>query len=104
MANRNKNDLEYIGTLFMGENSEPVNVIFDTGSDWVVISSHKCNNCDKTHYDHSDEETFEAIPGSWGERNYGSAGLEGYEAYDTVCLKPDGHCANTFKWFVILSQ
>ena len=42
----NKNDLEYIGTLNMGDNLDFVDVVWDTGSQWLIVASDYCNSCD----------------------------------------------------------
>ena len=34
----------WTGTIYMGRYT-PLDVIFDTGSDWLVIESHECLNC-----------------------------------------------------------
>lgn len=54
-------DLEYIGPLYMGENFETVDMVYDTGSDWLVVASHDCKNCNGRTYDHSDEKSFKPL-------------------------------------------
>ena len=36
----NLDNLEYMGPLYMGENLEEVDVVWDTGSDWLVVASY----------------------------------------------------------------
>lgn len=70
----------------MGENQEEVNVIWDTGSDWLTIESYLCTSCLGNTYDHSTETTFNPIADSDTTLSYGSATLNGYKAEDTVCF------------------
>ena len=34
----------YVGEIFMGQNEKPVKVIFDTGSDFLAVTSSLCND------------------------------------------------------------
>ena len=81
-------------------------VIFDTGSDWLVIEGVNCTNCENNTYDFTDELLKEEGSFNWlekrGERRYGSAYLKGREATDTVCLtKNETTCASNFQMFII---
>ena len=78
----------YTGPLYMGENQERMEVVWDTGSDWLVIEGSDCPSCLRNTYDYTDEylSSFNFVKKSWGERNYGSASLTGVEAKDHVCL------------------
>lgn len=77
---------EYVGKVYMGSQMEEVTVMFDTGSDWLVVKSYECGACEGDTYDHSNNEDFKIVPGTIGERNYGSTRTWGYEATDKVCL------------------
>ena len=36
---------EYIGTIYLGSpNSQPVRVVFDTGSEYLAVTSNLCSN------------------------------------------------------------
>jgi hypothetical protein len=83
-----------------------VNVIYDTGSAWLVLETHQCTGC-TGGYDFTDEKSgsYEAIPDSDGYRAYGDGTiLYGYQAYDTTCLSADTSitsCATDFLWFAV---
>ena len=87
----------------------PMDVVYDTGSDWLVVEGNDCWNCDGNVYD-----PFEDISGlgrakriseGWSSREYGSAYLEGYEYLDTVCLTPNSStCIENFEYFLINYQ
>lgn len=38
----NEDGAGYVGTIFMGSNESPVKVLFDTGSDFLAITSDLC--------------------------------------------------------------
>lgn len=81
-------------------------VVFDTGSDWLVIEGVNCTNCKNNTYDFTDELLKEDGSFNWldrrGDRRYGSAYLTGREATDTVCLTEiETTCASDFQMFII---
>jgi 2-keto-3-deoxy-L-rhamnonate aldolase RhmA len=42
----NSFDVTYFGTIFVGfPEPQELKVVFDTGSDWLVIESSHCENC-----------------------------------------------------------
>ena len=54
-------------------------MVWDTGSDWIVVASSTCANCDGATYDHSSETSFKTLD-SFGELFYGTAYAKGYHA------------------------
>ena len=38
-------DSLYTGSLYFGMRNVEANLIYDTGSDWVVVSSAQCSSC-----------------------------------------------------------
>ena len=88
------NNILYTGEIYMGTGSfTPMDVIFDTGSDWVVVESSKCTNCEETvgpdgisRHDGFDINGSELVTNITSERIYGSAQLKGLEYKDRVCL------------------
>ena len=61
-------------------------VIFDTGSDWLVIESHKCYTCLKNKYNHELSSKWQNITNLVTEHLYGSARLYGFNVKDKVSL------------------
>lgn len=45
----NKDGAIYVGTLFLSEGMQPIRMIFDTGSDYMAVTS---NLCQDPKYDH----------------------------------------------------
>ena len=49
-------DIYYTGKVYMGEDREELNVIFDTASDWFMLEVHTCLACDdQSVYNYADE-------------------------------------------------
>jgi hypothetical protein len=79
-------EIEYIGEILMGENRQPSFVVWDTGSDWLVVESKTCSNCYGSLYDFDQSpNTFNRLE-TEGTREYGTTYTEGFEARDRVCL------------------
>ena len=74
-----------------------MDVVFDTGSDWLVIESHECSNCEGNTYDIS---RARQVHNETSYRHYGSADLTGHEYTDTVCLVLTT-CIGNFEFFGI---
>lgn len=86
----------------MGDNMQKVDVVWDTGSEWLVVNSSDCFTCTDKGYDTSTSSVFKILPGTYGERNYGTASTLGYEAIDSVCLSSLAtSCLKTFWWFLV---
>ena len=86
----------WTGTIYMGRFT-PMDVVFDTGSDWVVIESHLCENCEGNTYDTS---ASKVIGTRISERLYGTAELRGIEHHDTICILLSA-CVYEMEYFAI---
>lgn len=42
----------YFGPIWVGYPGQRLYVVYDTGSDWLVIESSFCKNCKNLTYDH----------------------------------------------------
>ncbi|MFO0002362.1 MAG: pepsin-like aspartyl protease [bacterium] len=75
----------YTGWIEVG--NQEFNVVFDTGSDWLVIESSKCKTCQgPQRYEVSQSRNFKQLGMEVSELYYGSATLAGYKVSDQVCL------------------
>lgn len=93
----------WTGPIYMGGNTL-MDVVFDTGSDWLVVEGSDCSNCEGNKYNIADSTgNPQQVNASQSQRNYGSASLTGYEYKDTVCVKL-GTCLSNFEFFLIDSQ
>lgn len=81
-----------------------LNVVYDTGSDWLVVESKTCDNCEGDTYDEAKSKgNPKKISAEQSERNYGSASLKGHEYTDRVCINLNS-CLEVFEFFMIESQ
>ena len=82
-------------------NITDIKVVFDTGSDWLVIPGTNCSNCEGNRYNGANQ----SIPtvGHPSHRQYGTASLFGQEYTDKVCLGEgaDHSCVEEFEYFLI---
>lgn len=91
----------------MGTSAFEARVVYDTGSDWLVVESSTCTTCLGTNYDITTSTDSVQVQATKSERLYGSAALEGYEYTDTVCIKDASNnslCASAFEYFLIDKQ
>lgn len=100
----NEDGTMWTGELYMGGNVL-MDVVYDTGSDWLVIEGSDCTDCEGNKYDTNDSSGDPVrLTNSISERNYGSASLTGREWTDKVCLRPETNCIDDFEFFLISTQ
>lgn len=51
-------DFLYKLSVYVGESDQEMKVIFDTGSDWLVIEGKDCENCKGAKYDPNTSSYF----------------------------------------------
>jgi hypothetical protein len=92
-----------VGKIYMGEFNEALDVVWDTGSDWLVVASASdCEDCEVGDgYDYTDEVSFKPIKSSEDSITYGSAYVEGFKARDLICTTSDASTCVEMKWFVM---
>ena len=78
---------QYLGNLYFGSPfGQKATVVFDTGSNWLTVTSDICKKCStqayKTKFSETAISTNETIS-----QKYGSADLSGLIFNDTVCMK-----------------
>jgi len=64
----------FLGEIRMGTTNTIVNVVFDTGSDWLVVPDINCVNCNSTVLVNS-SKSGTPVDQNTTSRNYGSASL-----------------------------
>lgn len=52
-------DLFYVGDIFMGSDKQDLNVIWDTGSNWLMMETDKCSNCIGDTFDTTSSQTYQ---------------------------------------------
>lgn len=111
-----KNDAVYLGTVFLGSPvSQPAKVVFDTGSEYLAITSVLCDDetagnyrfkkydplsggfvqRDQTHkrcktmsYDMHQSDSNKILSKASSKLTYGSAKLQGFIWQDYTCIQP----------------
>ena len=98
----NHNNMEYTGTVTVGEQDQSQDVVFDTGSGWLTVGTQDCTGCwNGGDYDYSASNTSKIVDTYPPPLTYGSATLQGMYITDSVCL--DDQCLPDFKFFGISS-
>merc|ERR1712013_183028 len=77
-----------------------MNVLFDTGSDWVVIEDVNCETCEGNKYD---AKQGQKISKDISERAYGTVFFKGHVYSDTICIQLSA-CVSDFEYFAIEEQ
>jgi hypothetical protein len=94
----------FVGPLYMGTSTEAFDVVYDTGSDWVVLKGWSCTNCNSTSYNPYTSTQSRLRNDTVSVRSYGSATLYGTEWSDLVCVKEDGGCVTNFDYFLVTAN
>lgn len=95
----------YYAPVYLGTPAQHLEVIYDTGSDWMAIEAKECETCLNNTYDADESITYERVNATLGERRYGSAVLNGYESRETAALDNYGIVeVERFRFFEIVQQ
>jgi hypothetical protein len=107
MTQKNNDNLEYVGKLYMGSDRFEVDVVFDTGSSWMIINDSRCDSsCKGLVYNAtSSADYFEPKVINYRDQTYGSSYAEGFDVHDSVCIIDDpAACIKDFKWFAVVYE
>jgi len=111
-----RNDAVYMGVVYLGSpNSQPANVVFDTGSEYLAVTSSLCddstsgnfkfkkydpsansfverdqtaNRCKTQAYDMHKSDSQKILSKASSKLTYGSAKLQGFIWQDYTCINP----------------
>ena len=86
----------WTGPVYMARFT-PMDVIFDTGSDWLVIEDTLCEECEGNTFN---GRTGTRVGARETERTYGNAWMRGVEYENTICLLLSA-CVANFEYFGI---
>lgn len=79
-----------------------MNVVFDTGSDWLVIEGVDCETCLGNRYNPDTSAFFAERTSEIIDRTYGSiVHLKGKTVADEVCLTSGAVCVKPYSWFYV---
>jgi hypothetical protein len=79
-------NFQYTGPLWMGSKRELLDVIYDTGSDWLVLDTDFCTDCHDPVFHTRKSSTYEVVDGYLMSQEYGSASVKGYNATDYISV------------------
>ena len=65
-------DYLYTGSIYVGESDQEMKVVYDTGSDWLLIEGRDCENCKGSKYDPNTSTYFSTLDIRPEHREYGS--------------------------------
>lgn len=76
-------DAQIYSTIYVGSQKAPLDVIFDTGSNWLWVASRVCLTCSMwaDKFDERNSTTFKFHPLMY-DLHYGSGDAYGYNAHD----------------------
>jgi len=81
-------DYSYSGPIWVGSTGQQLEVVYDTGSDWLCIENIDCRNGKASKFDYNKSQTLARLESKESVREYGSATLTGVEVTDITCLVP----------------
>ena len=99
----NYTNLQYTGPIVMGSSQKILDVIYDTGSDWLVLDTDFCGNCHDPVYDTRSSDDYNRVSRTKMYQEYGSASVEGYNATDSISVGGDTYLGD-FPWFALTKQ
>lgn len=98
-------DQLYSLSIYVGESDQEIKVLFDTGSDWLVVEGRDCENCLGARYDPNTSTYFETVSQVSHSIEYGSFfSLRGKYVRDQVCLRSFSLCVDPFEFFLVEDQ
>lgn len=103
-ALKNGQNLMYTGKVYVGSQKQALSLIFDTGSDWLVVEDQACTNCVSKRFNRSLSTTFQINSTASMQLKYGSASLTGFTGNDTVGLDAAQNTANVDFMFYLANS
>jgi len=126
----NEDGAGYTGTIFIGSNEKPVKVLFDTGSDFLAVTSSLCEDpklgkqeertavfdsksltfkpdsrdlrkCKSEAYNIKKSESAKAMGGDDEKLDYGSAKLQGKLYQDRTCIDGNKTACTDFQFLAL---
>ena len=96
-------NLQYYGPIYMGDNRETIDVVWDTGSFIYLAETDACSACDQSEaYDTSTSPSFNDLGFSYSQSYLDGTTLSGNFAIDSVCVADDASsCVSGFIWISV---
>jgi hypothetical protein len=70
----------------MGSRRQQLDVIYDTGSDWLVLDTDYCTDCHLPVFATKKSTTYRVVDGDLMYQEYGSASVTGYNSTDYISV------------------
>ena len=96
-------NLQYTGPVLMGSQEKVLDVIYETGSDWLVLDTDFCENCHDPVYDTTSSSDYRKVSNSLMSQEYGSASILGYNATDSISVGGSTYLPD-FPFFALTEQ
>eukprot|EP00347_Sterkiella_histriomuscorum_P018543 403345111 len=101
----NYENFAYLGKLYIGSQKRELELIFDTGSAWLVVEGPSCATCVSTIFDNTKSTTYTQVSSTEQTLQYGSATVKGKVGKDTISLDINqNYKATNFQLFVATYQ
>ena len=95
-------DQLYSLSLFVGESDQEIKVLFDTGSDWLLIEGKDCESCLNAKYDPNTSSYFQKSDLILRSIEYGTFfHVKGKRVKDQVCLSSFSLCVDPYEFILI---
>jgi len=103
------NDGVYSGQLFVGNPSQPATVIFDTGSEYLGVTSDLCKtqengvaSCPSQAYNSKNSKDSKLSENSKSFKiNFGHGRVQGEDRIDRLCLTSENNCVNQMTFLAL---
>ena len=98
-------NMAYLGSLYIGSDSNVVDVTFDTGSAYLAVCLSNLTSCPGPTYNPEESSTGVVFNDEENTLYYGGMTLETYFSVDNVCLDIDGNnCVSDFNFYSIYKE
>jgi hypothetical protein len=83
----NNHNLEYTGTILIGGDMQPLEVVWDTGSSWLIVEGSDCANCASPVYVYQNNpDTYTSLGGAYTMAYADGTSTTSAQVLDHVCL------------------
>ena len=95
----------YSGSMFVGESNQEMKLIYDTGSDWMVVEGRDCKDCEGARYDPNTSSYYKVKNVLDKPLKYGNyIHLVGKEVDDQICLQEFAYCIEPYHFLLVNQQ
>lgn len=81
-----------------------MDVVWDTGSDWLIVASEQCETCNGQKYDSSQDQSYVQVEQSDMTIQYGSGAARGYRSSASVCMEGEKQSCTDMDFILVEEQ